>query len=86
MPRGRQGDDDDRDVRIRARVTELRALFEAVPADVDRVGLGVVMQPHRDDLGLSLRTDGGEPCEPLPSKVRDLGRREDAHAVTSVGE
>src|SRR5439155_23699500 len=46
--------DDDRDVRIRARVAELRALLEAMPADVDRVGLGVVMQSHRDDLGLAL--------------------------------
>jgi hypothetical protein len=56
-------------------------LGEVVPADVDRVGVGVVPEGYGDDMGHAVRPDRGQPPEPLAPEVDDLGVAERTHGV-----
>jgi hypothetical protein len=62
-------------------VAELLALGEVVPADVDRVGVGVVPEGDGNYMGYAVLPDRGQPPEPLAPEVVELGMAERAHGV-----
>src|SRR4029453_13520096 len=62
-------------------VAELLSLGEVVPADVDRVGVGVVPEGDGNDMGYAVLPPRGQPPEPLAPEAVDLGMAERAHGA-----
>ena len=79
--------DHDRGAAAGPGVAELLRLRVVVPADLDRVELGVVGEPDRDHVRGAVRADGRDPAQPpLAGQVVELGVGEGARPLGAVRE